>query len=220
MKPLVDLLLFGGAFDPPHIGHTTVVEQVLEQKIAKQVMLMPVGQHPFNKFLSPQKNRLELIELAFEDLLKKFSERLRINTFEINQTEITYTYDTLLHMQNEYPGKKLGLLIGSDNVTNFGEWKYGAKILELCSILVYPRAGYVVQDGDLLPGMRLLTQVSQVVASSTAIREVIAMQESVDDLKISSDVMQLKISLLLEQLDPKVLHYIQDHLLVHYVKKT
>ena len=220
MKPLVDLLVFGGAFDPPHIGHTTVVEQVLVENIAQKVVLMPVGQHPFNKFLSPQKNRLELIELAFSELLKTFPERLNIDTYEIQQRAITYTYDTVLHLQKEQPGKKLGLLIGSDNVVNFGKWKYGKEILEICTILVYPRAGYLVKEGDLIQGMQLLSQVSQVTASSTVIREEIAKLSAIGDLRSTSDIAQLKSSLLLEQLDPKVLSYIKDHLLDHYQKKT
>ncbi len=195
MQPHVDILLFGGAFDPPHIGHTTVVEQVLIQKFADQVVLMPVGQHPFSKMLSSAEYRLELLKIAFNSLFSQFPDRLLVDTFEISQQNTTYTYDSLLYLQKKYPRKTLGLLIGSDNVAKFDSWKFSDEIKKICTIFVYPRLGFPVDDES-----KLLKSVSQVESSSTEIRELIG------DSAQSANSEKLK-----KNLDLAVLHYILKH---------
>lgn len=211
MQPHVDILLFGGAFDPPHIGHTTVVEQVLSQNIADRVVLMPVGQHPFNKSLSSAEHRLELLKIACNSLLLKFPQRLSIDTFEISQQATTYTYDSLLYLQKKYPGKTLGLLIGSDNVAKFDSWKFSAHIKKICRIFVYPRLGFSVEDES-----ELLEGVSQVESSSTEIRELLGdfkqNQNLGSETTNANDQQKLQ-----KKLDPAVLHYILKHNL--YQKK-
>jgi len=171
-SPRVDVLLFGGAFDPPHLGHTTVVREILEQRRADQVIIMPVGQHPFDKALSPAPVRLGMVELAFHDLLEQFPERLTISTYELKQQHPSYTVETLRWLVEQYPvpESRFGLLIGSDNLSQFSTWRESELILELATVLIYPREMYPVTEADLQPGMQLLENVSTVRCSSTELR--------------------------------------------------
>lgn len=171
----LDILLFGGAFDPPHLGHTTVVEQVLTLDIAKKVIIMPVGQHPFDKELSSPNHRLQMVQRAFAKCIKKFSQRCVVSRYELDQATTTYSIDTIKHELAKYTHRpSIGILIGSDNVASFPRWYNSDEILQIATVLIYPREGYKVDPNLLLPGMVLLEEVSQVVCSSSAIKKMFA----------------------------------------------
>jgi nicotinate-nucleotide adenylyltransferase len=202
MPPHVDILLFGGAFDPPHVGHTTVVREVLHAGFADQVELVPVGQHPFDKSMSAAEHRRNMTELAFAPLMETNPERVKINTFELDSTKISYSYHTVQATAKKNPGKSIGFLIGSDNLLHFDKWKFGPELLQLASILVYPRPGFAKEmlSEYIQPNMFWLDEVSLVVCSSTQVRELISTEQPVPT----------------NWLEPTVLAYIQEHLLVQY----
>jgi nicotinate-nucleotide adenylyltransferase len=206
MKPHVDILLFGGAFDPPHVGHTTVAQEVLQSGYADQVDLVPVGQHPFDKSMAAAEHRLHMTELAFSSLMAEYPERIKVNTFELDSSEVSYSYHTALASAKQNPGKKIGFLIGSDNLLLFNKWKLGAELLELASIFVYPRPGFTKEmlSEYIQPNMFWLDEVSLVACSSTQIRELIRTNKPVPT----------------HLLEPTVLEYIQEHLLVQYRNDT
>lgn len=197
MHESVDILIFGGAFDPPHVGHTTVVEEVITTNQAEQVVVMPVGQHPFAKQLSPAKHRLAMVQKAFGPLRKLFPNRILIDTFELTKTEVSYTYHTLLEYKQRFPTASIGLLIGSDNLESFSSWKYSSSLRKEFLIFVYPRQGYPVPSKEQT-GIRLLTNVSVVASSSTAVRS------------------ELKATGSSEHISGSVLEYILDHNLLQY----
>jgi len=202
MKPHVDILLFGGAFDPPHLGHTTVAREVLQAGYADSVELVPVGQHPFDKSMAAAEHRLHMTELAFSLLMQEYPEKININTFELDSSDVSYSYNTALASAEKNPGKSIGFLIGSDNLLLFNKWKLGEELLELASIFVYPRPGFSKEmlSEYLQPNMFWLDQVSLVACSSTQIRELIRTKQPVPS----------------QLLEPSVLEYIQEHLLVQY----
>lgn len=206
MQPHVDILLFGGAFDPPHLGHATVVREVLQADYAQQVELVPVGQHPFDKSMAAAEHRLHMTELAFAPLMETNPERIKINTFELDSTEVSYSYHTAQATAKQNPGKTIGFLIGSDNLLLFDKWKFGSELLQLASILVYPRPGFTKEmlSAHLQPNMFWLDEVSLVACSSTQVRELIRTEQPVPT----------------NWLEPTVLAYIHEHLLVQYQNGT
>ena len=62
------IALFGGAFDPPHLGHLQVIQQILQHNLADQIWVIPVGQHDFLKQMSPSKWRVVMLELLLAEL--------------------------------------------------------------------------------------------------------------------------------------------------------
>lgn len=195
----VDYLIFGGAFDPPHLGHTRVVDQVLATDVCSQLWLMPVGQHPFLKSLAPARDRLAMVDLAFSDLAAKWGRRLKISTFELDHPEVAYSYQTLTHFKAREPKKTFGWLIGSDNVSHFKKWRHSQELLTKFRVLVYPRVNYPVVTSDLPAGMELLSEVALEEASSREIRRRLQLGQSISEL-----------------VDPAVESYISEHLLDNY----
>lgn len=159
------IIVFGAAFDPPHLGHQLMIKTVLESKLADGVWLLPAKRHPFSKSMAPTEHRLGMLQSLITD------SRIRIEDFELNQEGVGYTHQTLQALRYQYPETSLSFLIGSDNLARFEEWDQYQAMLQEFSFYIYPRTGYPMQP--LLPGMIALADVQQVEISSTQIRELI-----------------------------------------------
>lgn len=176
--------LFGGSFDPPHLGHQKVVAEVLalsqaNQPLFEQVWYIPVGNHDFGKQLAPAEHRIAMLNLILQP-------DSRIETWEINQPGTSYTHSTLLEMQSQYPEHSFSWIIGSDQLPSLYKWgcdQEGAcfpELLRAFPFYVYPRAGYSM---DLpYPELKPLHDVTEVKISSTEIRERIKDKQDISDL--------------------------------------
>lgn len=174
------IIIFGGAFDPPHLGHKHVVSQVLERQICEQIWLLPVGEHPFAKKMADDHHRLTMLELLFADLQTQFPSRITINTYEIDKQGVGYTYDTLQHFSNKFPDSQFSFLIGSDNIASFHKWRNYQQLLDQFKFLVYPRKNHPIHN--LLPGMVPLQNFSEIEISSTQVKEALRQKREKDNL--------------------------------------
>jgi nicotinate-nucleotide adenylyltransferase len=184
--------LFGASFDPPHLGHAEVVEQLIKTKKLDQIFLIPTRQHPLGKRLSPASDRLAMVELMMKNLDLPTARRVQLSTYELDRAEPSYSYDTLTAFRQHYPEDQLTWIIGSDNIDTFHLWYRYQDILKEFPVAVYPRPGY--STSDLLPGMHKIANVPEVAISSTLVRERIEGGESINDL-----------------VTPAVAGYIQEH---------
>lgn len=138
--------IFGGTFDPPHIAHSILADDVREQMHLDKVLIIPSGKHPLKNEndVNPQEHRLKMANLAFgEDL------NFEVSDIEINNSgEKTYTVDTLLKLKEKYKGDfvKLYLILGVDNLINLPKWRNPEKLFSLAEVVVIARPGFVVQD--------------------------------------------------------------------------
>lgn len=179
------IVVFGGAFDPPHVGHQSVVEYLLSSEIADEIWMLPAKHHPFAKKLTSDEHRLAMLEFYRQESVK-------IETYELTHQGTSYTYRTLTKLQEKYPDDHFSFVIGSDNVKSFILWDKYKELLEEFDVFVYPRAGYSMQS--LLPGMIPLKNAPTVSISSSDIKEKILSHQSIAGLV----------------LEP-VLSYIQEH---------
>lgn len=127
--------VFGGAFDPPHLGHVALVESALEQFDFERVLVVPAGDPPHKAVSTPADIRAHLAELAFSDLA-----RVEISLIELEPGGPRYTIETLRRLSESY--NDLALLIGADQFAGFLGWREPAAILELASLAVATRPGY------------------------------------------------------------------------------
>jgi nicotinate-nucleotide adenylyltransferase len=164
------IMLFGGSFDPPHLGHQTMAEEIIRKKIADEVWFVPCYKHPFDKKISPVKERLEMLSFLVSD-------KIKICDYEIKKDEISFTIDTLNYFSQKMPDNEFSLLIGSDQLQNFCKWKNYQDILKNYQVFVYPRIDYPVNN--LYKEMIILSDVREVPVSSTVIRQGVAKKENV-----------------------------------------
>jgi len=116
-----EIALFGGSFNPPHLGHQMMLLYLLLVYDFDEIWINPVGKHYFDKdrFLIPPKHRINMAKIAFE----KLSEKVRVKTFDIDNN-FSKTYDTINFLKREnYKNKiKITLILGEDNYNSRNKW--------------------------------------------------------------------------------------------------
>lgn len=168
------IALFGASFDPPHLAHRTIAEQLLDQKIVDQVWLVPVKEHPFGKKLAPEEARLKMLEMMVTGMNRPT--QVQINDYELRENHASISFITLTKLSQQFPEHIFSWVIGSDNVEHFAKWDSYQEMLRLFPFYVYPRKGS--DQVQLLPGMKWIEQVPEVDISSTLIREKVLAGES------------------------------------------
>ncbi len=163
--------IFGGAFNPPHLGHAKVVETLLRRGLAQEVWLMPVGRHPFFKQTASELHRLAMLELLRESMSEFAKNRTLISTFELEQKGVSYSYQTLSKLSVEYSNIDFSFVMGSDNLSQFTQWRSYRQLLSRFPIYVYPRRSTL--ENPLFPGMRWLTG-EPISVSSTLVRSLVS----------------------------------------------
>ena len=153
--------LFGGSFDPPHIGHKEVVLEAVNVLKLDTLIVVPTFLNPFkNKSHFTSRERLKMTKEMFED----FSNVL-VSDFEVNEGKTTPTIKTLTHFQKEYDVKYL--IIGADNLASIDKWYNFTDINEQITWVVATRRGYRV-DTSKLRAFKILEIDADI--SSTQIR--------------------------------------------------
>ncbi len=140
--------IFGGTFDPIHLGHLVLAEQCLEQCPLDEVWFVPAAQppHKLAATISPAKARCEMIEFAIAG-----NSAFRLNTIELNRTGPSFTVTTLEQLKADDPSRELFLLIGADSLRDLSHWREPARILELATIAAVNRGDRPLPD---LSGLR------------------------------------------------------------------
>ncbi len=157
---MTSTLLYGGSFDPPHLGHIDLPKEALEYLAFDHVLYVPAFQSPL-KEQNPtdDSHRVAMLELAIENC-----PWASISTIELARKGTSYTIDTIEALRHEYD--ELRLLIGADQWAQFQQWHRWEDILTLANPAIMPREGFTLCDERLLP-------ISQVHATSTMIRELL-----------------------------------------------
>ncbi len=131
------LAVYGGSFNPPHLGHCAAVETVLKELRPDRMLIMPdsIPPHKEMETGSPSpEERLELCRLAFGGF-----DGAEVSDLEILRSGKSYTYDTVCDLQALYPEAGLTLVVGTDMFLSFEEWYHFEYLLEHCRLAVLSR---------------------------------------------------------------------------------
>lgn len=162
--------IYGGSFDPIHSGHAIVANFISQCNIVDEVWLMVAKKNPLkpHSTFASEKHRLEMAKLVAKDGFK-----IKASDLELSLSYPSYTYDTLVELKRINPDHQFKLIIGSDSLNNFNNWRNCEKILKEFGVIVYPRPGSPLK-GEEPEGMTFLTGAPEVSLSSSLIREYIA----------------------------------------------
>lgn len=170
--------IYGGTFNPPHLGHRAAAEAFLSQLSLDRLLVIPTFLPPHKNILSPvsESDRLEMTKLAFRDL-----EKTEVSDREIRRGGKSYTYLTLEELSGE--GRKLFLLVGTDMFLSMNEWKYPERIFSSAALVCARRENEIHSEAEILSkkseyeekyGAEIHLLRNQVIEiSSTELREAI-----------------------------------------------
>jgi nicotinate-nucleotide adenylyltransferase len=135
--------LFGGTFDPPHIGHLLVAERARELLELDRLVLVPSGisPHKRDRQLTPSGDRLAMVRIAVAGVAQ-----MDVSDLEVKRGGISYSIETVQEIQRQHAGSRLTLIIGMDNAVDFGTWKDPEGILGIARVAVLTRPGYAPPD--------------------------------------------------------------------------
>lgn len=136
LVPRPEIALFGGSFDPPHIGHVLLAAYALSAFGVEEVLAVPVFTHAFEKPLSPFHHRMQMAVLAFELLPD-----VRVLGIEEELGAPSRTIRTLEELERRDPGRRFRLLMGADLLVETEKWLAWDEIVKRGSPLVVGRAG-------------------------------------------------------------------------------
>ena len=130
--------LFGGAFNPPHVGHLIVAETLREQFELDAVWWMPTATPPHKSatHLASAEHRVAMVEAAMAA-----NPHFEVSTHELDRGGISYTAHTVAALSKRYPTDRFSLLIGGDSYASFHTWYEPETILAHVDVRVYLRPG-------------------------------------------------------------------------------
>ena len=137
------ICLFGGTFDPPHIGHLLIAQTVCEAENFDKILFIPAYTPPHKNNITPVKHRIEMVKLAISD-----NPNFEYSESDIVRKGVSYTIDTILDIKQKSGLKndEVYYLIGSDSLIDLKNWKDPKKILKECNVIVAIRPGFRPSD--------------------------------------------------------------------------
>src|SRR5471030_1157342 len=159
--------LFGGSFDPVHIGHLLVAHAAVEELGLDRLFFIPASQSPFKteRQITPAEIRLQLLRLALAG-----KTNCEIDGQEIRRGGVSYSIETLRDYAKRFPEAQLFYLIGADNISKLNEWREAGELAKLTEFVAIPRPGEPAAEfpkpfrGRMLKGFPVEISSSQIRA--------------------------------------------------------
>jgi len=174
--------VFGGTFDPPHVGHVTVARDVADALGLDRVLWIParVPPHKEDRELSPGAARLAMVRAACAS-----DPRFEASGLELEREGVSFTVDTLRELAARNPGAELFLILGADQARTFERgWREPEEILRLATLALMDREGEATRTAAPAlsgTGRTVHVPVTRVDVSATCIRAALSAGEDVAD---------------------------------------
>ncbi|MEE9583150.1 MAG: nicotinate-nucleotide adenylyltransferase [Dehalococcoidales bacterium] len=172
----MDIGVLGGTFDPVHLGHLVVAEEVTARLGLAGVLFVPAGK-PWlkaNTGISAAEHRVQMVRLAISG-----KPGLRLSTMEVERAGPSYAVDTIKALKGRLgAGDELFFILGWDNLIDLPRWHQPRQLISMCRLVAVPRIGSPLPDLDALetkiPGLSqrvVMLDKPQIDISASVIRE-------------------------------------------------
>lgn len=163
------IAVFGGTFDPPHVGHLIVAADVHLRLGVDRVVLVPSADPPHKRgqVRTPARLRLEMVRAAVSG-----DDRFQVDDMELRRPGPSYTVDTLREFRRRDPGGELFFVLGADALRDLPQWRDPDEIARLATLVAMERAGDAAAHDSAYPTTHV--PVTRVDVSATEIRRRVA----------------------------------------------
>jgi nicotinate-nucleotide adenylyltransferase len=164
----VRLGIFGGSFDPPHVGHLLAAVDAFEALSLDKLIFVPAAVQPLKAGMAAAAphHRLSMVRL-----LAGADPRFGVDAVEIERAGLSYTVDTLETFAQRFPSAERFFIVGEDAMTAFAAWKAPQQILRLAHVAILRRPGAAGADPSRAPDGTISLSTRLIEVSSTEIRE-------------------------------------------------
>jgi nicotinate-nucleotide adenylyltransferase len=183
LKTSTPLTIYGGTFDPIHLGHLHAIASIKRQVELGELVVVPAGR-PWQKSdrdLASGPDRLEMCRLAFAN-----EPDVNVSDVEILRNGPTFTIDTVEELKSRFTdldrGRKINMIIGADSVKSLHTWHRYEDLIKSVHIIVCARPEYPMFADQLPTSGFTLIEVSALPVSSSMVRERLSRGENVADL--------------------------------------
>lgn len=175
----MNIVVYGGSFDPVHLGHLTVANEVYHQLQPDLFLFIPAGHSPLktSHANASSASRVEMLHQATDYL--GFGS---VESYEIEHAGKSYTYHTMCYLKEKYPEAEISLIIGTDQYNALDKWYEIDKLKSMVTFIVVNRETAAMK---LNPPFQSIT-IPRMDISSTMIRERIARDETIKCLVIDT----------------------------------
>ena len=160
--------IYGGSFDPIHLGHLIVAQDCLAQAGLESVIFVPTAQSPLKSHAprTEDKHRLEMVKRSIAH-----QSAFNCSDHEIERGGVSYTIETIQHFKNKQPETEFHLIIGQDQIEQLLAWHAIETLVKTVNFIAVCRPGYTAEPPKI-PGIRFQTiETHAMDISSSEIRE-------------------------------------------------
>ena len=155
------ITIFGGTFNPIHIGHCEILHELSLNKSVEKILLIPtkIPPHKSSDYLASQADRFNMCKIIASDY-----SNVEVSDIELYRQGKSYTIDTVNTLLELYPDKDIAITIGGDMLISFHTWKDYQSILQKCSVFTFKRAD--------IPGDEYIAAINNLKALGANIIEI------------------------------------------------
>ena len=161
------IALYGGSFNPPHMGHQFTLLYLLSCTKHDEIWLLPANDHPFGKQMAPFENRVEMCRLLAEPF-----DKVTVSTCERDGDTDGKTFNTVCYLQKLHPDCRFSLVVGADNIQESHRWYKWSELCKMVDLIVIGREG-CIQVSNTIPLPNI---------SSTLVRSLLASHQEPQNL--------------------------------------
>ena len=143
--------IYGGTFDPIHLGHLHVITQLIEKNLVDQLLVIPAGEPLLrdNAPIATAQQRRAMCQLALADLPQGIASKVQVNPIEVLRTGPSYAIDTVEAVAQNYPEQTIVLIIGQDAAEKLDQWHRIEELRGMVEFLVIGRPGFAGNGVDI-----------------------------------------------------------------------
>ena len=143
--------IYGGTFDPIHLGHLHVITQLIEKKLVDQLLVVPAGEPLLreNAPIATAQQRRTMCQLALADLPAAVANKVQVNPIEVLRIGPSYAIDTVEAVAQNFPDDTIVLVIGQDAAEKLDQWHRIDELRGMVEFLIIGRPGYSGDGVDI-----------------------------------------------------------------------
>lgn len=145
------IALFGGTFDPIHLGHLAIAEDVRVALRVDRLVFVPAAQQPFKQGqrITSAEDRLRMVALAIAE-----NPAFALSDREVRRGGLSYTVDTVAEFRADYPDSEIYVVVGSDTARDLPKWRAIDRLVQFCRFAIVRRPGYDVAIHQLAAALK------------------------------------------------------------------